>query len=117
MNTSNEFDSQFADSMVEIRDAHNKIDTRFAEMETRITSIDERLTSHTTAEIAWQNSAMDELRRNTEITVQIRDAKTFARIGSKVVVWVTGAVVGAVGLLIAVKTFAIDVLPWWEHHK
>lgn len=61
--------------------------------------IETLLRDHIAGSTAWREKTDDELRRNTEVTEQIREASTALGWIKRVIVWVGGLAVGLAGIV------------------
>ena len=65
----------------------------------KLVVIEDLLREHIAGSTAWRQRTDDELRRNTEVTEQIREASTALGWIKRVIVWVGGLAVGLAGIV------------------
>lgn len=94
--TTNDFHERVLEEIRAMRD--DTVSWRTA-TEARIGSVETRL-----------HHVEDTLKRNTEMTEQVRDAVVAARVAHAVMKWVSGVVVAGVGLWIALKQFVVGAM-------
>jgi hypothetical protein len=73
----------------------------------RVSALELAFMRHDEFEKHWRDEVLVELRANTEITRQIRDAKTFARIGAWIFSGAVGLLLSSIALLAAIKSMFV----------